>query len=106
MAVFTLLYLGTDRSQEGLEVSVKVLWGDAQIPVQKEEELLLHEVHLSDREAEALETTNGRITSPMLVLGRRVVEVLCGKDEGGKEDAVYCTAHAFSNRRKTLLQTG
>ena len=80
--------LGADGRQEGVEVGVQVLLGDAQVPVQEEQELLLHQVDLGAREAKGLEAAHVGVVGPVLVLGRRIVEVLGGEDKGGQEDAV------------------
>lgn len=93
-----------DRVEEGLEVGVEVVLCDAEVPVEEVEELLLHEVDLVVGEAEALVAADGGVAGPVLVLWRRVVEVLCGEDEGGEEDAVDGAAHALCNGRQALLE--
>lgn len=40
----------------------------------------------------------GGVFRPVLVLWRRVVEILCGDDEGGEEDTVSGARHAFGGR--------
>lgn len=87
-------------------MEVKVLGVDAEVPVEKEEELLLHEVDLGDGEAKVLVAANRAVAGPVLVLGGGVVEVLSGKDESGKEDAVGGALHALGNRRKTSPEAG
>lgn len=59
----------TDGCKEGLKVVVKVLGVNAEVPVKKEEQLLLHEVDLGDGEAEVVVTANSAVASPVLVLG-------------------------------------
>lgn len=71
----------TDGSQEGFEVGVEILGVDAKVPVKEEKELLLHEVDFGDGETKVLIPANSSVPGPVLVLGRRVVEVLCRKDE-------------------------
>jgi hypothetical protein len=95
----------SDRSEERLKVEVEIILADDKIPVEKIEELLLHKVDLDEVEAEAFKAFDSSVASPVLVLGRRVIERLGGEDESGKEDAVGSATHAFSDRRKTLLQT-
>lgn len=41
----------------------------------------------------------------MLVLGAGVVQVLCGEDQGGKEDAVDGASHALGHGGQTGTQT-
>ena len=96
----------TDGGKEGLKVVVKVLGVDAEVPVEKEEKLLLHEVDLSDGETEVVEAADSAVASPVLVLGRGVVEVLGSQDEGSKENAVGGALHALGNRRKTRPEAG
>ena len=67
--------------EKGLEVGEEVLLGDAQVPIKQEEELAFHEVDLREGEAEAFESLHCGVTSPVFVLGARVVEVLGGEDE-------------------------
>ena len=76
-------------------MGVEVFRGDPEIPVEKVEELFLHEVDFGDGEAEVFVSSYSGVPSPVLVLWRGVVEVLCGEDERGEEDAVDCTSHAF-----------
>lgn len=85
--------------QERLEVLVEILIGDAKIPVEKEQKLFLHEIHFSDREAKVLVPSDSAVSSPVLVLWGRVVKILRGKNEGGKEDTVYRAPHTLGNRR-------
>lgn len=86
-------------------MSVKVLLTDNEVPLEKVEELLLHEVDLSQAEAEALVTLDSSVASPVLVLGGRVVERLCGEDKRSEEDAVDSAAHALGDRWEPLLET-
>jgi hypothetical protein len=89
----------TDWGQEGLQMLIKIIWADPQVPVQEEEHLLLHEVDLCDGKAEVREATDGCVSCPVLVLWRRVVEILCGEDERGKEDTMHSAAHSFGHGR-------
>lgn len=70
---------------------------DAEVVVEEVEELLLHEVDLCLGE-------EGAVAGPVLVLWRRVVEVLCCDDEGCEEDAVACAVHALCDAREPVLQ--
>lgn len=99
-----VVVLGDDGCEEGLEVLVEVLVCDAQVPVEQEEHLLLHQVDLCEREAERLEAADGAVARPVLVFGRRVVEVLGGEDERGEEDAVHGAAHAFCDGGQAALE--
>lgn len=90
--------------QEWLEVGVEILRIDAEVPVKQEKELLLHEVDFGDGEPKVLETPDSGVPRPVLVLGRRVVEVLRRKDERGQEDPVNSTSHALGNRGQANLQ--
>lgn len=71
---------------------------DAEIPVEQEQKLLLHQVHLLE-----LEETHG-VGAPVLVLWRRVVEVLGREDEGREEDSVAGAGHALRDGRQLVLQ--
>ena len=77
---------------------IEILWVDPEVPIQKEEKLFLHEVHLSDGKSKVLISSDGGVPGPVLVLGRGVVEVLCGEDERGKEDAMNSALHPLCNR--------
>jgi hypothetical protein len=105
LALAAAVMLDTDGSKEWLEMFVEVLVADAEVPVEEEEELLLHEVDLSDREAEVVVAADERIPGPVLVLWGAVVQVLCSKDERGQEDSVSCAAHALCDLGESLAQT-
>lgn len=45
-----------------------------------------------------------RVLGPVLVLGRGVVEILGGEDEGGQEDAVGCAAQSLGLGLQTGLE--
>lgn len=94
-----------DGCQEGFQMVVEVVRVDAQIPVQEEEELLLHQVDFGDGKAKVVVAANGTVPGPVLVLGRRVVEVLGGEDERGQEDAVDGAAHALCDGRETRFES-
>ena len=79
-------------------MSVKVLWHYPQVPVEKVEELLLHQVDLGDREAKVLVPSDGGVPRPVLVLRRRVVKILSREDERGQEDPMHGTAHTLGHR--------
>lgn len=86
-----------DRCKERLEVEEEVIFGDSEVPLKETEKLLLHKVDFSQAEAEVVVAADGSVASPVLVLGRRVVEVLGCQDEGSQEDAVDCAAHALGH---------
>ena len=69
MTFLAFYKLNPDRSQERLEVSVEIFGKDSQIPVEKVEELLFHEIDFSNRKSKIFETSDCRISSPVLVLG-------------------------------------
>jgi len=88
-------------SQEGLEMTVQFLRANAEVPIEQGEELPLHGVHCCKGETEMVVAMHGAVASPEPVLRRRVIQVLCGEDEGREEDAVDRTALAFGRRRQT-----
>ena len=57
-----------DGRQEWLEVGVEVFGGDSEVPVEEEEELLLHEVDLTVGEAKVWEPGHSGVARPVLVL--------------------------------------
>ena len=61
---------------------------EAEIVVQEVKQLLFHEVDLRSREDDGV----GR---PVLVLRRRVVEVLGAHDERGEENAMTSASHSY-----------
>jgi len=87
----------SDWCQEWLKMGVKILWPDSQIPIEQEQELLLHQIHLGDGETEVGKAADRSVSSPVLVLGRRVIQILRGEDEGSQEDPVHCASHALCN---------
>ncbi len=78
------------QSEERLEVVHNLLLGDGKVVVEQVQELLLHEVDLGLRE-------HLGVAAPVLVLGRRVVQVLGGDDERRKEDPVTGAGHALGD---------
>lgn len=96
----SLSQLGLDGRQEDGKVGVEVLRSHSEVPVEQEQQLLLHEVHLVQGEQ-----VHG-VLGPVLVLWRRVVEVLGGHDERGQEDAVGGAGHALGQRRQRRSQSG
>lgn len=73
-------------SEEGTKVLDCLVLVEAKIIVEQEEKLLFHEVYLGEIEKRG-------VSRPMLVFGRRVVEILCSDDESGQEDAMSRTRH-------------
>ena len=59
----------SDGSKERLEVEVKIVLTDNEVPVEKIKKLLLHEVDLDKVEAKAFVTLDSSVASPVLVLG-------------------------------------
>lgn len=89
-----------DGSQEWIKVEVEIFGSNSQVPVEEVEQLLLHEVDFGDGKAKVGEVADGCVASPVLVLWRRVVEVLGRENERGKEDTVNSTSHALGYWRK------
>ena len=75
------LKLQSNRCKEGLEVVEKILLAHSAVPVQQVQQLSFHQVDLSQRKAEAIITFHACVSSPMLVLRTRVIQILCSKDE-------------------------
>lgn len=70
----------------------------SQIKVEKEQKLTLHQANLLQRK-------DGSVASPVLVLGRRIIQVFGGDDEGGEEHTMPCRLHAMGNLGQTSAQT-
>lgn len=87
----------TNRTQERLQVREQFILRNTSFPIKQEEQLPLHEVHLRQREPEPIIPLDDRVPRPVLVLGTRVIEVLCGQDQTGQEDAVHGAAHALGD---------
>lgn len=100
-----LFHAMTDRSKEGLQIRQKVLLRDTSLPIQQEEQLTFHQVDLGQREAKSFESLHSGVTSPVLVLGARVIQVLGGENERGEEDPVDGASHALGNRWQTGPET-
>lgn len=77
-------------AEERREVPDEFVLVDAKVVVEQVEKLLLHQVDLGLRKESA-------VARPMLVLRGRVVEVLCGNDEGSKENTVPRAVHALGD---------
>ena len=92
-----LFHTVTDRSQERLQISQEILLRDTSLPVQQEEQLTLHQVHLGQREAKSVKSFDSSIPSPMLVLRTRVIQVFGGEDQRSKEDPVDSASHALGD---------
>jgi hypothetical protein len=69
-------------------VEENILLLDAEVVIHQVQQLLLHQVDLGKGEVD-------RISLPVLVLGRCVVEVLCCADQGSEEEAMAGTWHAW-----------
>lgn len=93
--------VASDRCQEHVQLAVQVLLLDPQVPVQQEQQLLLHQVDLCPAEAEVLVVVaDDAVVGPVLVLGRAVVEVLGGQDQAGQEDAVSRASQSLGHGLK------
>lgn len=86
-----------DGAKERLKVLQQLVLLDSEVVVEQVEELLLHEVDLGLGEEDT-------VPSPVLVLRRRVVEVLGCDNQGGKEDTMSCAMHALGNSWQTRLE--
>lgn len=84
---------------------IQVLLGDSQIPIQQEQELLLHQVHFRQRKPKSIKAAHDAVPSPMLVLWRGIVQVLGGKDERCEEYTVDRAAHALCYGWKAFLES-
>lgn len=93
----TSLGTGLNTAEEGSKVNHELVLLDSEVVVEQIEKLLLHEIDLGLREESG-------VVSPVLVLGRRVVEVLGGDDEGSEEDTVTSAVHALGNARQPRPQ--
>lgn len=85
-------------AEERLEVVNNLILVDCQVVVEQEQELFLHQVDFRLRE-------HLGVPAPMLVLWGRVVEVLGGDDEGGKEDSVSGARHSFGDFGKSVSKS-
>lgn len=101
LAFTLLLHAMTDGGQEGFQVGQEVLLRDTSLPVQEEEQLTLHQIHLGQGEPKSFPSLHGSVPSPVLVLWARVVQVLGGEDQRGQEDAVDSASHALGNGWQT-----
>lgn len=77
-------------SDEGCKVLDRLVFVKAKIVIQEEEKLLFHKIYLGEIE-------KGGISRPVLVFGRRVVEIFCSNDESRQEDTVSGTRHACNS---------
>ena len=94
-----LFLLKADGGEEGLKVSEEILVCDSQIPIEEEEELLFHEINLRDGKAETLKAFHRRISSPVFILGRAVIQILGREDERSEENSVDGATHSFGDWR-------
>lgn len=105
LASMAVADLAAQRGQEVIQFTVQVRLGDPQVPLEEEEELLLHGVDLLSVEAEVVVVSSHvGVAGPVLVLGGAIVEVLCGQDESGKEDAVSGASDTSSLRLQLRLE--
>lgn len=81
-------------SEEGCKVHDCLVFIEAKIVVEQEEQLFFHEVYLREIEKRG-------ISRPVLVFGRGVVEIFCSNDESGQEDTVSRTRHACKSGIRT-----
>jgi hypothetical protein len=77
------------------DVGVQIFRGDSKVPIEKEQELFLHQIDFGKGEK------SHRISSPMLVFRGRIVEILGRQDECREEDSVAGALHALGDFGKT-----
>lgn len=85
-------------------MEVEIVLGHPEIPIEKAEELFFHEIDFGQIEAEAIVTLHAGITRPVLVLWRRIVQILRRQDERGEKYSVGGTLHAFRRGGEAMLQ--
>jgi hypothetical protein len=73
-----VLYAFTDGEQERAQVGKDILLRHMSLPVEQNEQLVLHRVHLWQGEAKPLVIFHHSVLSPMLVLGARIIQALGG----------------------------
>ena len=71
---------------------------EAQIVVQKVEQLFLHEVNLSN-------IKHYSVIRPVKVLRRRIIQVFGGDNEGGEKNPMACARHTYSPTVNYALKT-
>jgi hypothetical protein len=105
LAGMSLGNLVAKRLKEVVEISVKVLLSDSEIPLEKEEKLLLHKVDLCTAEAKVVALCSDvAVVGPVLVLGWAVVKVLGWEDESSEKDAVGSASQAAGHRLELGLE--
>lgn len=83
--------------QERSEVVHDLSFSDSKVVIQEIQQLLLHQVNFGL-------TKHLGISTPMLILGGRIVEVFSGDDECSKEDSVSGTWHSLGYFGKTVSE--
>jgi len=68
-----------------------------EIEIRQEQELAFHQIHFGRRK-------EGGIFGPVLVLWRRIIQVLGRDNESGEKHAMPCAMHALGNLRQARLQ--
>lgn len=86
-------------------MDVEFVLTDVEVPIEKVEELLFHQVDFGLGETKSFVCSHVRVLSPVLVLGRRVVEELCRQDKSSKEDSVHSTSQTLGNWWESLLES-
>jgi hypothetical protein len=72
-------------------MNTSLLFVKVKIEVKQEEQLRFHQVDLGDVEELGIDC-------PVFILRGRVVDVLCGDNEGSQEDTVTCTRNTYGSR--------
>lgn len=86
------------RLEEEVELAVKVMLDNTKIPLKKEKKLFFHQVDLVAVEAKNISVVlNAGVVGPVLILGRRVVEILGGENERSEKDAMGGASKAASH---------
>lgn len=76
------------------------------VEVQEIQHLPLHQVHLCQSKAKPFESFDRSVSSPVFVLGARVVQILRCQNQRRQEDAVHCASHALGDGRKSGAKAG
>lgn len=98
------LHLESNRSQERLKMIQEIKFCDPCVPVEQEQQLAFHQVDLCQSKTKPIVALDRRISSPVLVLRARIVEVLGREDQTSQEDSVNGTSHALGDWWETSLQ--
>lgn len=91
------LQASTDRNQEMFQVGQEILLSHTSLPVEQNEQLTLHQIHLRQREAKPIVPLHYSVPSPVYVVGARVIQTLSRENKRGQEDSVASTTLALNS---------